>query len=214
MQVKTLRSFWRMSTECVFTPKEARNSALLFASIARSHNHRLSQCSKVLCVCIRISCCYGWCVLSELSATAELRGGMGLPLSQWSHACPCDAFRRLKRRGRRDAMERQSWSRFETFQLATKLRHVSTLIRKRMSSGLAVGHRPALLSAHFPLAPAWLAHWADHPTNQNRLSAWRGIAPFHNTVQFNPQNPCSCLATSSLTDKHYNSRFTPSKSCN
>ncbi len=32
-------------------------------------------------------------------------------------------------------------------------------------------------------------------------------------MQFNPQHPCSCLATSSLTVKHYNSCFTPSYSC-
>lgn len=90
-----------MSTKCVFTPKEGRNSALLFASIAHSQNHRFKESSRVLLlgVSVRISCCYGWCVLSELSATAKGRGGMGLPLSRRSHTCPCDAFRRQKRRG-------------------------------------------------------------------------------------------------------------------
>ncbi len=76
------------------------------------------------------------------------------------------------------------------------------------------GPSPCITLTTLPAHPCvWLAHWADHPTNRNRLSAWHGITPFHNTMQFNPQNPCSCLATSSLTVKHYNSCCTPSYSC-
>lgn len=62
-----------MSTKCVFTPKEGRNSALLFASIAHSHNHRFRECSRVLhplcdcknqlllwLLCVVWAQCHGW----------------------------------------------------------------------------------------------------------------------------------------------------------
>lgn len=162
------------------------------------------ECS-VLSACLRISCCYDWFVLCELSWELEW-------LSRWAHRVTLALVTlsdSKRKQGRRDAVERQSWSPFETFRLATKLRHVSTLIHKRMSSGLVAGHRPALLSARFLLAPA-----SDSPTELItrliEISSEHGVRSLCSRIQWGltPQIPSPCLNKSYLMYKLYSSRFT------
>lgn len=144
-------------------------------------------------MCVRISCCCGWCVLRESTGTAELRGGMDLPLCRQSHAWPRDGWERVTRRHGASNQEPPS----APYKITTRERFDPPTDERRCCSGPS----PCITLSVLPARPA-SGSPTELITRQIEIGSVHGVESFRFVIrrELTPrQNPSLCLTISGQT---------------